>query len=252
MDYREFESFGISHWLALARTAVAAVVMVRFMRSPVVPQGRKDRARIVLAVLLLVAVSADPVLTWFRYVGEGREVAAALVLETALPLYLCDVVSILLALALLTRRQRLAEIGYLWGIAGTVQGLLTPTLYFDWDTPEYYAFFIQHGGVPVAALTLVLGMRLVPEKGAFVRAVYWSWGYMAVVFSLNALMNRIFGGLELQANYGFLNAKPDVETLFDHMGPWPYYLITLQAIAFTLYALLLLPFRRRRADGSGV
>ena len=40
-------------------------------------------------------------------------------------------------------------------------------------------------------------------------------------------------------NYGFLNAKPVVPTFFDYMGPWPFYLITLQVIAYSLYAILL-------------
>lgn len=244
MDSRAFEPFGLSHGLALAATATVGVALVRFMRSPLVPERRKRRARIGFAMALLLAVASDPVLNWLRYAGEDRVLATTQVLETALPLYLCDVVSILLALALLTRNQRLAEIGYLWGLAGTVQGLVTPTLYFDWDAPEYYAFFIQHGGAPVAALTLVLGMGIVPEKGAFLRAVYWSWGYIVVVFAINGLLNIAFKGIGLEANYGFLNAKPEVGTLFDSMGPWPYYLLTLQVIAFSFYALLLLPFRR--------
>jgi len=244
MDTRVFEPLGLSHWVALAATAAACVVFVRFFRSETVLEARKTCVRIGFGVTLLIAVGLDPILTWFRYAGEDRQLATNLVLETALPLYLCDVVSVILALALFTRNQRLAEIGYLWGLAGTVQGLLTPTLYFGWNTPEYYAFFIQHGGVPVAALTLVWGMRIVPEKGAFVRALFWSWGYIVVVFSINAAMIAAFKGIDLEVNYGFLNAKPEVGTLFDHMGPWPYYLLTLQAIAFSFYALLLLPFRR--------
>ena len=153
-----------------------------------------------------------------------------------MPLYLCDVVSFVLAYALIRRRQRWAEMGYLWGMAGTLQGLITPTLYFSWDTVEFYAFFAQHGGVPVAALTLAFGTELKPHHEAFGRAVFWSWIYMAIVYGLNWL---------LDANYGFLNAKPGVGTLFDYMGPYPWYLLTLQVIAFTLYLLLLLPFRQR-------
>ena len=62
---------------------------------------------------------------------------------------------------------------------------------------------------------------------------------MLVVYGLNLLF---------RANYGFLNAKPSVGTLFDYMGPYPWYLLTLQAIAFSLYLLLLLPFRRQKPD----
>ncbi len=236
MDSRAFETFGLPHCAAIAATAVAAIYMVGLNRSPLVAPQRKHRANVILGIILITAVSLDPILTWLRY-SENPDTAARLVRETALPLYLCDVVSLVLAYALIRRRQRWAEMGYLWGMAGTLQGLITPTLYFSWDTLEYYAFFAQHGGVPVAALTMAFGTALQPRPGAFSRALFWSWIYMAGVYTLNWL---------LSANYGFLNAKPGVGTLFDYMGPYPWYLLTLQAVAFTLYFLLLLPFRRRR------
>jgi hypothetical integral membrane protein (TIGR02206 family) len=240
MDDREFITFGLPHCTALAATAVAAFYMVRLNRSPAVAPQRKHRANVLLAVLLLVAVALDPVLTWRRY-ADDPELAARLVRETALPFYLCDVVSIVLAVALIFRRQRWAELGYLWGMAGTVQGLITPTLYFSWNEPEYYAFFVQHGGVPVAALALAFGTALRPQPGAFRRAMLWSWVYLGGGYAVNWLLG---------ANYGFINAKPDVATLFDRMGPYPWYLLTLQAIAFTLYLFLLLPFRARPAEAG--
>jgi hypothetical integral membrane protein (TIGR02206 family) len=236
MDSRAFEMFGLPHCSAMAVSVIASIYMIRLNRSPDVSTERKHRANVILGVVLVIAVALDPILTWLRY-HHLPDVAPRLVRETALPLYLCDVVSLVLAYALITRRQRFAEIGYLWGIAGTVQGLITPTLYFSWDTPEYYAFFAQHGGVPVAALALAFGTPLRPQSGAFRRAIFWSWVYILVVYSLNWLFS---------ANYGFLNAKPAVNTLFDYMGPYPYYLITLQLVAFTFYFLLLLPFRREK------
>lgn len=236
MDTRAFVMFGLPHCAALAATAVASVFMVRLNRSARVRPEVKQRANVILAIILITAVSLDPVLTWLRY-RAIPEVALRQVRETALPFYLCDVVSLVLAYALIRRRQRWAEIGYLWGMAGTLQGLITPTLYFSWDTVEYYAFFAQHGGVPVAALTLAFGTKLAPQYGAFWRAVFWSWIYMIVVYGLNVLLG---------ANYGFLNGKPGVHTLFDYMGPYPWYLLTLQAFAFALYLLFLLPFWRRR------
>jgi uncharacterized membrane protein YwaF len=84
-----------------------------------------------------------------------------------------------------------------------------PTLWFDHGELEFYIFFLQHGGGPVAASFLVWGLGIVPLKGAMTRAIYWSLGYMVVVI----LINWIIG-----ANYGFLNHKPAGGTPFDHMG----------------------------------
>jgi hypothetical integral membrane protein (TIGR02206 family) len=168
------------------------------------------------------------VLTFLRW-GSG-DLGWEIFWNSALPLYLCDVVSIVAALALFTKNYKLAEVAYLWGLAGTTQGLLTPTLAYDWNTLDYYNFFLQHGGVPIAAVTLVWGMGIVPRKGAFKRIIIWSWIYMAVVIAINFLIKQ---------NYGFLSGKPGSDTMFDYMGPYPYYLVTLQAIAFTVYYILL-------------
>lgn len=238
MDSREFTAFGVSHWAALIATAALAVGLIMFERSNV-SDKTKRKVEIGLGFLLIFSVLADPLTNWLRYTsGIDGSIGQALEMihDNSYPFYLCDVVAIVLAVALFKRSQRLAEVGYLWGVAGTLQGMITPTLYFNWDSPEYYAFFLQHGGVPVAGLLLVFGLKLYPEKGVFKRIFIWSCSYMLLVIGLNAL---------LSTNYGFLNGKPSVPTLFDYMGPYPWYLITLNLIAYTLYALLLLPFKKK-------
>lgn len=223
----EFVLFGTAHIVAIFLTIASALGLSLYLRKN---RSSRNEAyiRISLGYLLLTAVALDPVLTIIRF--GNTPFGWGLVERSSLPFYLCDVVSIILAVALIRKSQRLAEIGYLWGLAGTVQGLITPTLWFGWGTPEFLVFFLQHGGVPIAAVVLVWGLGITPVKGAFKRAVYWSWGYMALTMTINWSLGQ---------NYGFLNGLPEVRTLFDYMGPYPYYLITLQLIAFSLYYILL-------------
>lgn len=247
MNSQPFELFGLAHFAALIAAVVLGAAFFLLMRSSV-KESIKQAACSGLGFLLLLGVAADPVLRWLRYKSVAQ------LLDVSLPLYLCDVVSIVLAVALIGKKQRWAEVGYFWGIAGTTQGLLTPTLEFTWTSPEYYAFFIQHAAVPIAALSLVFARGLAPQSGAWWRVVRWSWVYMGTVFLINKTMGAMtFLNLDREPNYGFLNRKPDVASLFDIMGPWPWYLLTVQVIAFTLYFLLDLPFRwqRRRAAISG-
>lgn len=233
MDGQSFVLFGPSHGVALAATAAAAVFMVRLNRSRTVSQRMKQAANVILAATLVAGVCMDPLCTWLRYLSDPDE-AAKLIRENSLPLHLCDVVSFVLAYALIFRRQRWAELGYLWGLAGTLQGLLTPTLKYDWDSLEYYGFFGQHGGVVVAAVTLAFAAGLPPQPGALRRAMLHSWAYMAVICVCNAV---------LDTNYGYFNAPPDAASLIDFLGPWPWYLVSLQGVALLFFALLLLPFR---------
>lgn len=235
-----FHTFGLSHATAVLATAALAVWLIRLNRSRQASPRLKQRVNNTMAVALIISVAMDPLLTWMRHRSNPEE-ALLLLRRDALPIHLCDVVSIVLAAALLFRHQRSAELGYLWGMAGTLQGLITPTLQYDWHAPEYYAFFIQHGGVPASALALAFGCGLPPQKGALWRAMKWSWVYMAGASLLNYL---------LSTNYGYFNAPPDVPSLLDAMGPWPWYLLTLQAVGLLFFSILLLPWRKHFHSGT--
>jgi hypothetical integral membrane protein (TIGR02206 family) len=222
-----FEAFGPAHNLAILATFALTAAFTWHARRT--SNGRSlVLIRRVLAALLILAVFLDPVLVLIRYGWNAT--GWELVAHGALPFHLCDIVSIFLALALVNGNQRLAEIGFLWGISATLQALFMPTLTLGPSEVEFYVFFLQHGGAPMAAVLLVWGLGITPQPGALRRAICWSIGYIVVVMALNALLGQ---------NYGFLNAKPPIASLFDLLGPWPYYLIGLQAVAYTLYALLL-------------
>jgi len=49
----------------------------------------------------------------------------------------------------------------------------------------------------------------------------------------------------LGTNFGFASRPPANPSLIDHLGPWPWYLLSMQAIAVTLFLLLALPLCRR-------
>lgn len=249
MDVREFEPFGTSHICALIATIGIGVWLVSLQRSPVVSERWKRGTAVTLATLLLLAVVADPVFAWWRYCDDPV-VAARIVHENSWPFYFCDIASILCSVALIWRNQRVAELAYLWGVAGTSQGLITPTLYFEWWQPEFWGFFIEHSGVPVAGLVLAFGMGLPPAPGAVRRATLWGILYLLVAGLANWLISLCFPGAN--PNYGFVRAKPNVGSLFDYFGPWPWYLLTLLCIAMLVFYLLCLPWRFRDNGRAGV
>ncbi|MDB2665067.1 YwaF family protein, partial [Porticoccaceae bacterium] len=66
-----------------------------------------------------------------------------------------------------------------------------------------------------------------------VRAFIWLNLYLVCVLPINWL---------LDANYFYLMHKPQVPSLLDFFGPWPFYLVVTETLAMLFFALSYLPF----------
>jgi len=228
----EFKAFSLSHGLAVFIVFCIAVGLLLWVRKK--PSQLNDQPlRIGFAIVLFYSSIAGIVNAYLRLGNESF----ARIHETEYPLFLCDVVAIVLGVAMLKKSQRLTEVGYAWGMAGTLQGLITPVVRYDFPSLEYFFFFVQHGGVPIAAILLIWGYGLRPQQGAYRRIWIWTWGYLLTTMGLNFLLGT---------NYSFLNAKPPVPTAFDLLGAYPWYLLSLHGVAAVVYFLLLLPFKTEK------
>src|SRR5256712_8585157 len=106
-------------------------------------------------------------LSWQPYVLANHTWSVAL----SLPMQLCDVGGFVAAAALVWRQAVLVEVAYFWGLGGTVQALLTPDLRDHFPAFPYLQFYATHDLVVLAALFLVIRLRLQPRAGA-VRPVF--------------------------------------------------------------------------------
>ncbi len=233
-----FQPFSPSHFAVLGVFALCAVTMVVLTRA-----GWLRTVRVMELLLAAVLLFEWPFNLWVAWRYEFLEAG------NMLPLHLCDLAALLGAVALVTRQAEACELVYFWGLAGTLQGLITPSLTLDWPHPRFVMFFLLHGGVVLAAMQVVVGRGIFPRSGAALRAVAWLAVYGVVVGLIDALIHKL-GGV---ANYGFLCHKPETASLYDHLGPWPWYLGTVMALSFVFFSVLDLPFliiRRRRKLGG--
>ena len=222
MGRSHFVMFGPSHLAALALTVTLPLLLAAAARSK---GSAFDRAaRWGLAALLGLGWVG-----WYLLFAQR----GLLNLDNGLPLNLCDWAEAALIVALMTRSPLAYELGYFWGLGGTLQGVLTPTIYYDYPDAQFFFFFIQHSGVVAALLYLTLGTRLRPRWLSLGRVVVASFVYLGVV----ALADWGLG-----VNYGFLRAKPLTASLFDLLSPWPWYIPELVAIGFGFVVVYYLPF----------
>lgn len=214
----------------LFTAAASASLCVEARRRPGRWVGRANR---VLAVVLL-AVSVE----WVWTTGVADRWSAA----TSLPLALCDLATLVAASALWWRRPLLVELTWFWGLAGSLQSLLTPDVSAAFPSAEFVEYVVAHAGIVTAALFLVIGQRLVPRPGAVPRVLGITVAYTALVGLVDALSG---------ADYMYLRSPPVSWTLLKVLGPWPWYIVSAAGVALVLITLLDLPFWRARRQASG-
>ena len=224
-----FTPFSATHAATLAAGTAAIALLITLGRRP-------GRPRQIASGLLAFACLASYSLNQLGWSTCGDPIA----LDNSLPLHLCDIAAIIAGFALLTRQPTLRELTYFWGLAATVQGIVTPAVGYGFPHPVFLTFFWQHFAIVGAALFLPLALGWHPRRPlhhTVLRVVLWTELYLVVMLPVNFLLGT---------NFGFLARKPDNPSLLDHLGPWPWYILSLHLVAFLLLAMLALPFARRQ------
>ncbi len=221
-----FDFYGVGHVGALVCLAVTASLMILRCRK----DAHSAHTKSVLSLLTFSCFASYPISQ-----AAWESAGGAFTLDAVIPLHLCDIAAFLCGFALITRKPVLCELSYFWGLAGTLQGLLTPALAYDFPHPVFLAFFLQHGVVVVTALLLPLGLGWRPRKGAWIKAFGWLLGYALIVFLIN---------MAAGTNFGFLRHKPHQASLLDVMPEWPTYILFMICIGVVMFFLLGLPFRK--------
>jgi hypothetical integral membrane protein (TIGR02206 family) len=221
-----FQLYGLDHILTLSIIVAAAVLLIHTCRkNPVTPRAKA--AVSFLAFLCFISYPLNQAAV--SMLGGPHE------LNSMLPLHLCDIAAFLCGFALITRKPLLCELSYFWGLAGTLQGLITPDMGHEFPTPAYISFFLQHGVIVITAIVLPMGLGWRPRPHAARRTYAWLLVYAVAIFGINCV---------LKTNFGFVMEKPDGASLLDVLGAWPWYILWTLIIAAGVFWLLELPFKR--------
>lgn len=187
--------------------------------------------RITLAALLI----ADG-LIWhsYRYLVQGVRI------PDLLPLEMCDASFWLTAAALLTLEEHTFDLAYYWGIAGSGMAILTPYLRAALHTYQSYQYFTGHSLLIIGVLYLLWSNQARPRARSWWFAL-WSLNLYGVAV---AIIDWLTG-----TNFMYLREKPLSSSLFDMLGPWPWYIAGADVVALIVFWLLQQPFRARTEAG---
>ena len=227
-----FVLFGGAHLAAVSIIAMVTTALIIALR-------RAATLRRVVCWSLATLLLGNVVYAEIYWIATGTWDIAY-----SVPLHLCDLAHFVVAAALYaagggllvadsperSRWKTVFELGYYWGLAGTVQALLTPDLGVGYPHPECVRFFAGHGTIVASVLVLVIGLRIRPGRWSPLRV----WAMTNVLVPPIMLFNWLSG-----SNYMFLSGPPAYPSIYDYFGPWP--LITLEVVALVVMTLCYAP-----------
>lgn len=178
----------------------------------------------ILAALLAAGWAGWYAMLWSRgWLAPGNE----------WPLNLCDWAQAALLVALVSRNLFAYELGYFWGLGGTLQAMITPDVGRGFPDIQFLLFMLDHAGLIAALLYLTFGTRLRPVPKSLPRVIAATLFYVA----LAGIADYALG-----TNYGFLRGKGENVSLLTYLAPWPWYIGELVLIGFLSLAVYYAPF----------
>jgi hypothetical integral membrane protein (TIGR02206 family) len=221
---KPLEVFSEPHLAAML--IIAALCIIIILCGNILQKDTTGRYfRYTFAVIIFIQFAL--LYIWYGYSGE-------LSIAVTLPLQLCDI-SIFLSIAvLITKNRYLFELLYFWGLGGATQAILTPDM-GNYTFPHFifYQFFLSHALIILTCIYMVIVEKFRPTFKSILRVFIITNIYAAFILPIDILT----GG-----NYLFLMRKPPGGSLMNFLGPSPWYILSLEAIAVIMYMLLYLPF----------
>lgn len=219
-----FVFFSPPHWIALL-ILCALFSSILFFKQWFKHPKVDLYTRWTLAVLLLAQELSLSV--WRVSIGTWEP-------GTSLPLHLCGMGIVLAAFLVINRSFLLYELVYFWGLGGAIQALLTPDIgIYGYPHYRFFQFFVSHGTLIFASLymTWIGGMR--PTH----RSIWKVMGITNIYLLLIAGFNYLTNG-----NYLFICHKPVNGSIIDLLGPWPWYILSLEVVAVISFYIYYSPF----------
>ncbi|MBB4826017.1 putative integral membrane protein (TIGR02206 family) [Sporosarcina luteola] len=225
MHTNEFMMFSTTHmWAILIFFSLVGVLYASKNRLKLRVTNLRRLERSFSIVLLVFEILFH---IWMAATGRWH-------LQDSLPLELCSISLLATIVLLWTGKRSIANFVIFAGIGGALQAMSTPVLDLDFPHFRFFHFFFTHAGIILTGLYFVWVKGYTPTlKGVF-----------QAFLLLNVLLPVIlFVNKEVEGNYMFLATKPLNGSLLDYLGPYPWYIASLEAVALGMFLLIWLLLR---------
>lgn len=224
----QFDLFGYQHLFALLIIGMIVVLIVLFRRKLRTPSVYRFSRRF----LALMIINQEILLNVYRF--NEHELSFA----ESLPFHLCGLAVILTAYMLLTENKNLFLNTFFILMLSAILALITPAINRNYGFPHYryFQFFISHGLIVINLSFLLFVSKY--DRSIRYHHLFTNVLVLTAIVPIVFVINALSGG-----NYMYLMSKPGSNTLFDYLGPHPWYLVVILALAIPfLFHLIYLPF----------
>lgn len=233
----EFHMFSTSHFFILA--IFLLIPLGLFLKRKKIQSQSWRKTELAIAFSLIVFEITNQL--WMYVHGVWK-------MGRSIPLELCNIGLILSIILLLTRKRIVFELLFFISLFGATQAIMTPALTYDFPHFRFFHFFYAHMMIVWISLYFMWIKGYFPTIKSVIKLII----FINLLFPVILFVNKKADG-----NYWFLRHKPESPSLLDLLGPYPWYIFSLETLllAFSLIIYFLLRKREKKpkhGDGSRV
>tara|TARA_Y200000002_G_scaffold190079_1_gene156824 strand:- start:670 stop:1395 length:726 start_codon:yes stop_codon:yes gene_type:complete len=233
-EAEEFKIFGFEHLLTIFLViAFSLLCPFLFKRSS---ETLKNNIGLGIAILIILNETIKP----FYYPALYPERFFFL---STLPLHLCNLASLFVAIFFITKKRFFYNISFFWGISGVLMALTQPDYPYDFPHLHFILFNFNHGLLLFAICFASISLKNIPDFRSYKDTIFFSIPIVLVIYLINLLIN--FFSTDVKANYMYLIEFPLGENLTAFMPDPPLHLLIFVPIALLLFSITYLPFYLR-------
>jgi hypothetical integral membrane protein (TIGR02206 family) len=228
----KFEMFSVSHFVVFAIFILIMVIIFLCRKKLNAEKWRRTEIGVAITLVLIEIMNH----IWMYVNGIWK-------VGRSMPLELCNIGLILCIILLLTRKKTMFELLFFISLLGATQAILTPAVTYDFPHFRFIHFFYAHMMIVWVTLYFMWAKGYYPTFRSVLKLMVFLNLLLPVILWINKRVN---------GNYWFLRHKPKGPSLFNLLGPYPWYIFSLEGllIFFSLITWLILRKRGKRQEES--
>ena len=220
-----YKNFTFDHYLPIA--LLSSFFILTIWISQRYDEEKKHKIAFYISLIPFMAVVTRMMCTSYEGIFSIQE---------ELPLHLCRLIAKVLPVVIWLKNIKWLNTLYFLIIVGTLQAVITADLQYKMPHYSYFIYWIFHVSLVWIPVYIVLRLNITPSIRDMIRA--FIAGNIYLFFTL--IINFLIG-----SNYFYTRHKPPGGSLLDLFGPWPWYILVVEAVAIVLFILAYLPFYKK-------